>query len=411
MRAHRFAPTAVLAALAAVVTLAVAVAVPVFAVPASAGPDCSQPTVQALVAGEAAVSRPVIASPGEYALSNAYSLVEVATKPQFTYAEAGPQYAGAFEALLPAGSPTLVRAVSAFPSEDIPDENEARWGGTSRTRVTANSASSASTGLPLGELSGITADSARSWVTATVECDVVTVLAGWEMTNVVVVPGVGARLLGESLTLVVGPDGASASVDTTLVGAEGIDEVPVEGRPTDPFTDPMAASGGPRVDVGEPRTHTDATGASASGGGFNFLLTDPDTGQGAGFRIGSINADIKILGTLSSGSPRSGGPNGADDGAEGSGVGLDRAVTGSPPPVSPTAVAAAREVVRGTEVSSIVTTERSWFWPLAALAAALLVVAAGGLGLVDERRFPTLAWIVRRADRLRSRFTTVYLRW
>ncbi len=404
--------------------LASGVAVLVSVVALSAGPalgakeECARPTVNALVVAEGAVSRPVIASPAEYGLSNVYSQIEQATKPQFTYAEAGPQYAGAFEALLPAGSPPLVRAVSAYPSGDIPDETRADWGGTSETRVSPTSASAISSGAQDLGVGGATADSARAWTTSTVDCDVVTVVVGWEADNVVLAPGVSARTMGETLTLVVGPTEATADVDSTLVGLSGAQEVPLEGRPADPFTDPMREGGGPRVEAGEPRSHADTKGATASGGGFNFLLTDPSTGQGAGYRIGSINATVTILGALGPDAPTSGDGDGeATDGAlvaplphaPGGRLALPAdAVTTGP---LPAAEGPSTEAFTESVISSVTVTSRTWGW-LVVLAALMAMLGAAQLtGRVWRTRFPTLAWLVGHSDRLRARFSDVYLKW
>ena len=104
--------------------------------------------------------------------------------------------------------------------------------------VTSTSASAASNGgrsLGVGEA---TAENARSWVTSTVECDVVTVIAGWAASNVVVAPGVTAEQMGERVTLVVGPDGASSDVEITLVGVEGAGHPGLRGPPCRPVHRP-----------------------------------------------------------------------------------------------------------------------------------------------------------------------------
>lgn len=376
----------------------------------SAVPDCSVPKIQAIISAESAISRPVIAAPSEMGLSNTYSLIEQATKPLFTYAEAGPQYAGAFEALTPAGTPPPPRAVSAYPSDDIPDSSDADWGGTSHTEVTSISASASSSGgrqLGAGEA---TSESSRSWATSIVECDVVTVIAGWHATDVVLAPGVTAKQLGEVLTLVVGPSGSSAKTDVTMVGVSGTETVPVSGRPADPFTDPMREGGGPRLEVGEPRTTADKASATASGGGFNFLLTDPETGQGAGYRIGSINASIQVLGPLVSDLPAVTTapvadvppPKVASSGA---------AVVGTPPPPSPVAVEAARVALTDTDLSLIRVQTRSWYWLAVVLATAM---AGAGMFFTQQTwrsRFPTADWLVRHGHRLSLRFSAVYLKW
>jgi hypothetical protein len=380
--------------------------------------ECPRPTVNALIVAEGAVSRPVIASPAEYGLSNVYSQIEQATKPQFTYAEAGPQYAGVFEALLPVGGPPLVRAVSAYPSGDIPDESSADWGGTSETRVSSISASAASNGGRDLGTGGATAGNGRSWARSTVDCDVVTVVVGWEASDVVLAPGVTAQAMGQTLTLVVGPTDSSADVDTTMVGLTGAQAVPLDGRPTDPFTTPVREGGGPRVEVGEPQTHADAQGATASGGGFNVLLTDPSTGQGGGYRLGSINATITILGALDPNGPSTDPSGDGSDGgpvvavlphAPGGSQALppDAAVTGGLPAVEPLATESFTEAV----LSSVTVRSRTWGW-LVVFAALLTMLAAAQLtGRRYPGRFPTLAWVVRHGDRLRGRFADVYLRW
>ena len=380
--------------------------------PVSAGPDCSQPTVQALVSAESAVSRPVIASPAEYGLSNVYSLIEQATKPLFTYAEAGPQYAGAFEALTPAGSPPPPRAVSSYPSEDIPDSTDSSWGGTSHTEVTPISASATSSGASDLGASGATSRSSRSWATSIVECDTVTVIAGWHASDVVLAPGVTAEQLGEVLTLVVGPTGSSAKTDVTVVGVNGADVVPVEGRPADPFTDPIREGGGPRLEIGEPRTSADTATASASGGGFNFLLTDPGTGQGAGYRVGSINADIKVLGPLTSTPVTEVEPPPVSDVLpESIAPSPAVAVAGAPPPPSPVAVEAAKATFTDTAISTISVRTRSWTWLVTLLAAALAVAGLRATQRTWRTRFPTADWLVRHGHRVTSRFSAVYLKW
>lgn len=378
----------------------------------SAGPDCSQPTVQALVSAESAVSRPAIASPAEYGLSNVYSLIEQATKPLFTYAEAGPQYAGAFEALTPAGSPPPPRAVSAYPSEDIPDSTDADWGGTSHTEVTPISASATSSGARELGTGGATSRSSRSWATSVVECDTVTVIAGWHASDVVLAPGVTAEELGEVLTLVVGPTGSSAKTDVTVVGVNGAEVVPVSGRPADPFTDPMREGGGPRVEVGEPRTTAEDTTASASGGGFNFLLTDPATGQGAGYRVGSINARIEILGALVGARPMEVAPPPTpvvvpEVAAPSPAV----AIVGAPPPPSPVAVEAALATFTDTTISTIRVRTRSWTWLAVLLASALVVAGMVATQRTWRTRFPTADWLVRHGHRMSRRFSAVYLQW
>ncbi len=381
--------------------------------PAGALPACAQPAVQALISAESAVSRPVIASPAEYGLSNVYGQIEQATKPLFTYAEAGPQYAGPFEALTPAGSPPPPRAVSAYPSEDIPDESTEDWGGVSHTMVSPISASASSTGGRELGVGDATADGARAWATSIVECDVVTVIAGWHASNVVLAPGVTAKEMGEVLTLVVGPNGSSATTEVILVGVDGATSAPVEGRPTDPFTDPIRENGGPRLEAGEPRTSATANHATASGGGFNFLQTDPSTGQGAGYRIGSTNASIEVIGRLTAAAA----PQVEDSAVEAPPV-LERpalttgsSVIGTPPAPSIDAIAASRAAPIEARTSFIKVQRRSWYALFVALATALSL--AGGILTAPtwRRLFPTLDWIVRKGDRQRSRFATVYLRW
>lgn len=407
--------------LGAVVAVVAVIAVTIWGTArVAAQQDCSRPTVQALISAEAAVSRPVVASPAEYALSNVYSLIEQATKPQFTYAEAGPQYAGAFEALVPAGSPPPVRAVSAYPSEDIPDEDSEDWGGTSRTEVTSISTLAASSGAREVGAGGATSESSRSWATSIVECDVITVIAGWEASGVVLAPGVSAQQMGETLTLVVGPTGSSASTEVTLVGVEGAQEVPLEGRITDPFTDPIREGGGPRIEAGEPRAEANETGATASGGGFNFLLTDPSTGQGAGYRIGSINATIDVLGALSFDEPEVPVATEAPDpappeppvpDAAGSTSPTASAVAGTPPPPSVGAIATTSTAFSDTVISSVDVTTRSWYWLFVTIATAMVLAGMGATAWMGRARFPTIVWIVGHGDRLAARFSAVYLKW
>lgn len=379
--------------------------------PVSAGPDCSKPTVQALVSAESAVSRPVVASPAEYGLSNVYSLISQATKPQFAYAEAGPQYAGAFEALAPAGTPPPPRAVSAYPAEDIPDSTDADWGGTSHTRVTPISASATSNGARELGSGGATSRSSRSWATSIVECDVVTVIAGWHASDVVLAPGVTAKELGEVLTLVVGPSGSSSKSELTVVGVSGAEVVPASGRPADPFTDPIRENGGPRLEVGETRTSADKAAASASGGGFNFLLTDPSTGQGAGYRIGSINAKIEVLGPLADVLPSGVTPPTPTAPTVPVSSAPGMAVVGTPPPPSPVALEAARDMVTETTISMVSVKTRSWYWLAVLIASALVAAGMAVTRQTWRTRFPTADWIVRHANRLGLRFSAVYLKW
>ena len=391
---------------------------------------CAVPTVNTLISAEAAVSRPVIASPSEYGLGNVYSQISQATKPLFTYAEAGPQYAGVFEALAPAGTPPLIRAVSAYPSEDIPDDSTAEWGGTSHTVVSSSSASAESNGARSLGVGGATAKGARSWTTSTVVCDVVTIVAGWGASEVVLAPGVTASQMGEVLTMIIGPGGGSAKVDTTLVGLSGAQAVQLEGRPADGFTDPVRAGGGPRVEAGAPRTSADRKGGTASGGGFNFLFTDPGTGQGAGYRIGSIAASVSILGPL--GKTIQSVPGGGD------GVGGDAIAAASrpgrgtrtangvliptysgstsaaPADASPAATAvgpSAAVDITDAFLSSVTVTSRSWVWAVLLGGLMLMLGAAAAMARVWPSRFPTLAWLVRNSDRSASRLAAVYLKW
>jgi len=385
--------------------------------PSGAESECIEPTVNVLLAAEAAVSRPALRAPSEYGLSNVYSQVEQATKPQFVYAEAGPQFAGAFEALAPADTPPPPRAVAAHPSDDIPDEATEDWGGVSRAAVTAATASASSSGGRDIGTGGATAESARSWVTSTIECDVVTVIAGWSATDVVLAPGVTAAQMGERVTLVVGPQGSSSDVEVTLVGVEGADAPPVEGRPLDPVTDPMREGGGPTIEVGEPRAEATDEGARATGGGFNFLFLDPETGQGAGYRIGSVEATIDVLGALTRApapaavEPPVVEPPAVVPAATPAVVRPVRSTTGTPPPVSEAALQIERAATTDPVFSAITVTTRTWF-PLAVTAAlAALLATAYGAGRVHRHRFPTLDWLFAKADRRVLRFLAVYLRW
>lgn len=411
----------------AVVIVAFCASVVVPAVPAGAQ-SCDAPTVNTLVAAEAAVSRPAINSPSEIPLSSVYANLSQATKPAFVYAEAGPQFAGVFEALAPPEAPPPPRAVAGYPSEDVPDDDTVDWGGRSRAAVTSISAFAESTGSgPLGD-GELTVDSSRSWVTSIVECDVVTVIAGWEANNVTVAPGSTVQQLGQVVTLVVGPDGASADVDTTVVGAEGFGEVPVEGRPLAPFADPTAENGGPVLDVGDPRTEASEDGASASGGGFSFLFLDPEAGQGAGYRIGSVNAQIDILGPLEQASPapvevtttQAAPPTTAAAAVSAPPPTTAPArpsrpaattVVGTPPPPSPSAVATAATGVLATDLTDITIRTTNWYPLIVAIGSLFLFAQVTAIIRVGRRWDPTLDWIVRHGDRLRERFHRTYLRW
>lgn len=389
---------------------------------ASAGEAvCDAPTVNALTFAESAVSRPALAAPSEYPVSSVYSIVEQATKPLFTYAEAGPQYAGAFEALVPAGTPPPPRAASAYPSEDIPDEDDETWGGSSRTEVTPVSAAATSVGAGGQDLSGATADSSRSWVVSRVDCDVVTVVAGWEANSVVLAPGASVQQLGQTLTLVVGPDGSSADVETTVVGASGV-IVPSDGRPGDPFADPTRENGGPTLDAGDPRTEVGDDFARASGGGFDFFFGDPESGQGAGYSFGGLNATIDVLGVLEPVDLRA-PPDPAverDDlpvapARVPEAVGAESAAVGTPPAPS----SAALETVEAIEARTItdalvssVTVERRDWWPLFGLIGFVALLASIAGGVQVGRRFdPTLEWVAQKSVAVADRFAAVYLRW
>lgn len=399
----------------------VAVGVLVISVPlpSSAEMDCTDPTTNALISVEAAVSRPAINSPAEYALSNVYSQIEQATNPQFVYAEAGPQYAGAFEALAPAGTPPPPRAVAAYPSEDIPDDSTEDWGGVSHASVTATSAAASSNGGRQLGVGDATAENSRSWVTTTVECDVITVIAGWSASNVQLAPGVSAQQMGERLTLVVAPQGSSADVEITLVGVEGAETPTVEGRPLDPFTDPIRENDGPTIEVGEPRAESSPEGAEAKGGGFNFLFLDPEAGQGAGYRIGSLQAKVEVLGDITTASPPAVdvapvvdapavAPPRVPDRAPTAPV---RSVSGNPPPPSENALDIARTASTDVVFSAVTVTTRSWFPLFALLAIVLAVGSTWGAARFNRERFPTLDWLFTKTDRRALRFVAVYLRW
>lgn len=379
--------------------------------------DCAAPTVNVLTSVEAAVTRPALRSPAEYGLSNVYAMNELATKPQFVYSEAGPQYAGAFEALAPAGTPPPPRSVAAHPSQDIPDDDEEDWGGRSRSTVTPVSAFASSVGAPpLGI--GIASDVARSFATTVVECDVITVIAGWSAADVVAPDGTSFELLGETVTLVVGPSGSSSSVEVTAVAPDGTSLVPLAGRPLDPLTDPIRDNGGPSLDVGEARTATAPGSASASGGGFDLLFTDPESGQGAAFRIGSVQASIEVLGPLVANSARPGSipavppSTGSTPSAAAAGVGDRTSVTGAPPAPSSSATELV-ETVLVQDISTQLLEVGRRDWRLAAALAALLTLAAatGGAFAVGRHRYPTLDWIARRSERGSVRFVRQYLRW
>ncbi len=399
------------------------IAASVVASPATVGAEdgCEAPQVNVLSEAEAAVSRPALRSPSEYALSNVYAQNSLATKPQFVYAEAGPQYAGAFEALAPVGSPPPPRAVSAYPAEDIPDQDDETWGGTSTTEVTPVSAFAASSGAQVLGVGDATTSNGRSFATTVVECDTVTVIAGWETSDVVLAPGVSYEQLGETVTLVVGPDGASADVDVTAVRSGEADAVPIGGRPADPVSDPMRDNGGPTLEAGEPRTETGDGYASASGGGFNFLFADPETGQGAAYRIGSVNASITVLGALeapvavseATASPASGSlSTGALPARREPAASSASTLTGTPPPPSDLAVQAIQSVlVSNVDTITFRVVRRSWLALWALLAAMATITASWTTVVVGRRRFPTLDWIARQSARSSRRFRSMYLRW
>jgi hypothetical protein len=385
--------------------------------PSGAEVDCSEPTVNTLLRAEAAVSRPALQAPSEYGLSNVYSFVEQATRPLFGYAEAGPQYAGAFEALAPADTPPPPRAVAAHPAEDMPEDATEDWGGVSRASVTPISASASSSGGRELGVGGATAESARSWVTSTIECDVITVIAGWTATDVALAPGVTVAQMGERVTLVVAPSGSSADVEVTLVGAEGVTVPGVAGRPLDPLTDPIREGGGPTIEAGEPRAESGPDGAWASGGGFNVLFLDPETDQGAGYRIGSIEASVEVLGALTRGTPGAtvtlppvvDAPVVAPPAAPA--VEPVRSVTGNPPPASETALEIERVAMTEPVFAAITVTTRSWS-ALAVLVAALAALGtAYAAARTHRQQLPTVDWLLAKSDRRLSRFVAVYLRW
>ncbi len=400
-------------ALAATV-VAAATLVPV--VPSSAQ-ACDTPLVNVLAAGEAAVSRPALRSPSEYALSNVYALNELATKPQFVYSEAGPQYAGAFEALAPPGSASPPRSVSGYPSEDQPDQHEEDWGGISTTSVTPTSAVATSTGAAAVGVGDLVLDGGRSFISTAVECETVTIIAGWQFTDVTLAPGLEFEQLGETVTIVVGPDGSSSDVEVHAIRAGEAVDLPIEGRPLDPFTNPMAAGGGPTVEVGEPRTETGDGFAKASGGGINVLQLDPETGQGAGYRLGSVEAAINVLGELAP--PASDAP--VDEPIESVVVppptgptttGVDSSQTGSPPPPAAAAEESlALELIRDTTSMTLEVTSRNWLLAWAFLALVVVGCAWGGVVAVGRNTYPTFDWIARRSADGAVRFVATYLRW
>lgn len=384
---------------------------------ASAAGSCETPRVNVLTDAEAAVSRPALRAPSEYALSNVYAQNQLVTKPQFVYAEAGPQYAGAFEALAPAGTPPPPRAVSAYPSDDIPDDDEESWGGTSTTEVTSTSALATSAGSHDPGVEGLSLDSGRSFVTTVVECETTTIIAGWKANNVVVGAGTAYEQLGETVTLVVGPDGSSADVEVTAVRADEGGEVPVEGRPLDPFTDPMREGGGPTLEAGEPRTETADGYASATGGGFNFLFADPETGQGANYRIGSVVATITVLGELTEPiappvtaiTPET---IPAAPPVQPTAEGTTSARTGTPPAPSAEAVRTVEtQLVSDVEALTLEVSDRNWLPLWALLAVAVLGGSWWATVAVGRHDYPTLDWIARRSGRSGARFIAQYLRW
>lgn len=385
---------------------------------AGAQESCESPRVHVLSEGEAAVSRPALRSPSEYALSNVYALNQVATRPQYTYAEAGPQYTGAFEALAPPGSPPPPRATAAYPSEDIPDDDEEVWGGTSTTGVTSNSATASSSAAEDIGIEGILGlKGGTSFVSTVVDCETVTIVAGWTVSDITIAPGLAFEQLGETVTLVVGPDGSAADVDTTAIRSDGV-ELPIDGRPLDDVTDPIRENGGPTLEAGEPRTETGDGYAAATGGGFNFMFLDPEAGQGAGFRIGSVEATINVLGEIPP--PRS-SDGGADDVPESitvppaqgpTTVGTDSDSTGTPPAPSEQATASIdAQLVRNTTATTLEVGTRNWLPLWALLAATALALVYAGSVAVGRTSYPTLDWIARRSIRSASRFVSLYLRW
>ena len=156
------------------------------------------------------------------------------------------------------------------------------------------------------------------------------------------------------------------------------------------------------------------------GGGFNFLFLDPSTGQGAGYRIGSINASIEILGALAAPtSPEIAAAPVVADPAPARVPAVvsrpanttPRSVSGSPPAPSPTALQIERAAVTGSVVSAIEITTTNWYPLYLALALALAFGVTLGSARAGRGRFPTLDWIFTKADRRALRFVAVYLRW
>jgi hypothetical protein len=369
--------------------------------PAGAAAECNLQPAQSLTSAEAAVSRPALRSPSEYGLSNVYARTELATRPDFVYAEAGPQYAGAFEALLPVGTPPPPRAVSAYPSEDIPDADAEDWGGHSETKVTGSSAFASSTGSTDLGVPGLHAETARSFTSTVVVCNVITIVAGWSAANVTFGDGPRFEQIGQQVTLVVGPRGSSSKVETTTVPA---------GRPFAPFTDPMEQGGGPKLEIGDPTTATAPGTATATGGGFYFLQTDPATGQGAGYRIGSVEASIRVVvpgAVKAAGAPKSEALPPLPPPTQSS-----VSTTGDAPAPAAAAVAPLRTALVSDTVTDLLEVTSPNVAMLGLFASFLAVVTASVTTVVlGRRRSLTLDWIARRAVAGATRFGTMYLRW
>lgn len=362
---------------------------------------CNQEPAQSLTSAEAAVSRPALRSPSEYGLSNVYARTELATRPDFVYAEAGPQYAGVFEALLPVGTPPPPRAVSAFPSEDIPDTDTEEWGGQSETKVTASSAFASSTGSTDLGVPGVRAEGASSYTSTVVECNVITIIAGWSANQVQFPDGPSFERLGQQVTLVVGPSGSKAMVETSTVPA---------GRPFAPFTGPMEQGGGPKLEIGDPTTATAPGAATATGGGFYFLQTDPATGQGAGYRLGSVEASIRVV---VPGAAKA-GPKTPEKTLPPLPVSTRAAssATGVAPAPAPAAVEPLRTLLVSDTVTDVLKVTSPNLAPIGVFAALLAVATAlFATVAIGRRRFPTLDWIARRATTGAGRFAVTYLRW
>ena len=380
---------------------------------AGAEATCEVPTIQALIASEAAVGRPVLRAPSEMALSNVYSLIEQATSPPFAYAEAGPQFTGVFEAIAPPGSPPPPRAVAAFPAEDVPDLDEEDWGGRSTTSVTATTASASSV-VDGGavDLGGVTAEAARSWTATDVSCDVITVVAGWSASGVVLAPGIAIGQIGQEVTLVVSPEGSSADVAVTITDVAGTPLPVIDGNQLAALTGPIRDNGGPTIRVATVDAEATAAGATASGGGFDFLLTDPATGQGAGVRIGSIEASVDVLGAVPTDGRRPAPPVEA---APAGSVPLPtqpvRVAFGDPPAPAPVAQRFTQPVSSEQVLTAITVTSRSWAVPATLGAMAATAGVAYALARALRGRFPTLDWVLVRLDRRTGRFRAAYLRW